>query len=101
MAQRVAEPDMKPVEGKKAILLSFDDELLLDARKSLFRKNVSIQQFVTHVFHRLSMADASAIDLLDQASKYNEEILAKEDREAISKIDPRTLYEMFEREDNK
>lgn len=89
-------------EGQnKAVLLSFDNELLLDARKALFRKNVSLQQFVAFVLHRLVLADEGAVDLLNRAVIFNEEMLTKEDREKIAKIDPRTLYEMFEREDNK
>lgn len=100
MALLWAEAEMAS-EGKKNILLSFEDELLLDARKALFRKNVSIQQFVTFALHRLVLADEAAVDLLERAAKYNQEALTHEDKAAIAKIDPRSLYDMFEREDNK
>lgn len=92
---------MPAPEGKKAILLSFDDELLLDVRKELFRKKVSVQQFVTYVFHRLVMVDDCAQKLLEGAVNYNIEALSEEEKEEISKIDPRALYDLFEREDNK
>jgi hypothetical protein len=92
---------MPAPEGKKTVLFSFDDELLLDSRKALFRKKVSLQQFVTFVFHRLTLADESAVNLLNGAAEYNEEVLSQEDKDEISKIDPRALYDLFEREDNK
>lgn len=90
---------MPAPEGKKTVLLSFDDELLLDARKALFRKNISLQQYVTYVLHRLVLADDAATDLLERAVRFNEEVIANGDKDEIVKIDAQTLYAMFEREE--
>lgn len=92
---------MSAPEGKKTVLMSFDDELLLDARKALFRKNISLQQYVTYVLHRLVLADEAATNLLDKAVRFNEEVIAQGVKEEVVKIDPQTLYAMFERDDKK
>jgi hypothetical protein len=89
-------------EGKKKnVLFSFDDDLLLDARKVLFANNMTLQQYITFVMHKLTMEDESAKDLLTKAVKFHEEslIVSKEGKEDLLKINPNNLYSFFERQE--
>lgn len=85
--------------SKKTVLLSFDDDLLLDVRKVLFRNNISFQQYITFVIHKLVLEDGSAKDLLNRAVEFNQEAISAEDKEKILKISPANLYSMFEKQD--
>lgn len=90
---------MKDSGKKKTVLLSFDDEMLIDARKVLFSRGVTIQQFVTCAFHKLTLQDPNAVAVLDETVRFAQERMTAEDKEQITKIDPRSLYELFERDD--
>lgn len=90
---------MSKVEGNKSILLSFDKDTLIDVKKILFKNNISIQQFVSHVFHLLILSDNNAIKILEETIKQNEKELDKVKMDEIMKISPTALYEMFEREE--
>lgn len=90
---------MKDSGKKKTVLLSFDDEMLIDVRKILFARGVTIQQFVTCAFHKLTLLDPNAVALLDETVRFAQEKMSVEDKEEITKIDPRSLYELFERDD--
>lgn len=89
----------KVEEKKKTVLLSFDDELLIDARKVLFKHNMTLQQYFTFVIHKLVLEDMSAKDLLGRAVKFHEESLESEEKEKVLKINTNNLYSLFERQD--
>lgn len=89
----------KVEEKKKTVLLSFDDELLIDARKVLFKHNMTLQQYFTFVIHKLVLEDLSAKDLLGRAVKFHEESLESEEKEKVLKINTNNLYSLFERQD--
>lgn len=84
---------------KKTVLLSFDDDMLIDVRKVLFTNGITIQQFVTCVFHKLSLQDPSALNILNETIRFSQESMDNQEKEGFKKMDPRTLYEMFERND--
>jgi hypothetical protein len=92
-------PVSKVEEKKKTVLLSFDDELLIDARKVLFKHNMTLQQYFTFVIHKLVLEDLSAKDLLGRAVKFHEESLESEEKEKVLKINTNNLYSLFERQD--
>jgi hypothetical protein len=89
----------KKTEGKKSVLLAFEDDLFLDAKKVLFKNNINLQQYFTFVLHRLVLEDPSAKDLLKKAVLYSEESLTTENKKEILKINVGNLYSMFERQD--
>lgn len=83
-------------EKNKNVLLSFEEELLLDARKVMFKNNMTLQQFFTFILHRLVLEDPTATDLLNKAVKFQEEKLSKENKEEIKKVNINALYSLFE-----
>lgn len=90
---------MSKKEGKTKVLLSFDNELLFDARKVLFKNNLTLQQYITFVMHKLSMEDPSAAELLDKAVAFQTQILESETKSNVLKINANNLYSLFEKED--
>lgn len=88
-----------PTETKKNVLLSFDDDLLIDARKVLFKNNMTLQQYFTFVIHRLVLADPSAADLLSKAVAFNEQSLGSEEKGKLLKISAGNLYSLFEKQE--
>ena len=89
----------KVEEKKKSVLLSFDDELLIDARKVLFKHNMTLQQYFTFVVHKLTLEDPSAKDLLGRAVKFHEDSLESVEKDKILNINANNLYSLFERQD--
>ncbi len=85
----------------KKILLAFDEQILLDARKILFSNGVTIQQFVTNAFHNLSLQKEDAMSILEDAKEKNKEIISGDDKEKIAKLDSKALYDFFEVEEKK
>lgn len=80
--------------------MSFDLDLLVDTKRVLFKKGITLQQYFTFVAHRLILEDEKAKDLLDGAAKFNQESLSREDRLSISKIDSNTFYDLFETQED-
>jgi len=87
--------------GKKNVLLSIDEELLGEARKVLFKNGSGIQQFIVYVLHKLTLEDETAVELLNKLKKFNVEVMEKENRDEVKKINSNALYEIFEEEDTK
>lgn len=85
----------------KKILLAFDEQMLLDARKILFSNGVTIQQFATNAFHRLSLQKEDAMSILEDTKEKNKEIMSGDDKEKIAKLDSKALYDFFEVEEKK
>lgn len=92
---------MSSKEGKTNVLLSFDKDLLLDARKVMFKNNLTLQQYFNFVIHKLVLEDASAKDLLERTVVFQEEILTKEQKDDFVKVNANSLYSLFEREDQR
>jgi hypothetical protein len=57
------------IEKKKNLLLSFDDKMLLQSRKILFKNNLTPQQFITYIFHQMNMGNDEVMELLEKASQ--------------------------------
>ena len=90
---------MTKEDTKRNVLLCFDEALLIDAKKVLFSSNLTLQQYITFILHKLSMEDPSAKDLLNRAVRFNEEQLSSTERKTLLKIDANNLYSLFERQD--
>jgi len=90
---------MSKQDGKKSVLLSFEDELLIDTKRVLFKNNLTFQQYITFVLHRLVLEDPSAKDLLKRAIEFNENVLSAGNREEVMKVNTGNLYSLFERQD--
>lgn len=98
MEEEQAETKMSK-ETKKNVLLSFDSDLLIDAKKILFASNMTLQQYVTFLLHRLALGDDLAKELLNNAVLFNEEQLTSEQKNEVIKVSPGNLYSLFERQD--
>lgn len=92
---------MSKKEGKTNVLLSFDNDLLLDARRVMFKNNITLQQYITFVIHKLVMEDEAAKSLLDRTVELQTQVLASENKKDLLKINANNLYSLFEKEDQK
>lgn len=90
---------MTKTQVKKPILVSFDDDLLVDTRRVLFKNNITLQQYFTFVIHKLVLEDPSAQDLLSRAVTFNEESLGDAEKDELMKISAANLYSLFEKQD--
>lgn len=87
---------------KKQILLAFDDDLLLEARRLLFKKGTTIQQFFTFVLHQLLQNDTATQQVLNDFSEFLlKENVSSEEKRKILKITAENLYSIFEEQDKK
>lgn len=87
--------------GNKHVVISIEEEMLLSARKILFREKISIQEFCSFVMHRLVLEDISARDLLNKTIKFKLTTLEKEEGIRLSNLNPNALYDFFEQQDEK
>ena len=90
---------MTKQDGKKNVLLAFEDGLMIDTKKVLFKHNLTFQQYITFVIHRLVLEDPSARDLLKRAVEFNENALDAAQKDEIKKVNTQNLYSLFERLD--
>jgi len=87
--------------GNKSVLISIEEEMLLNTRRILFREKISVQEFCSFVMHRLVLEDPSALDLLNKAIRFKLITLEKEEGIRLSKVNPNALYDFFEQQDEK
>ena len=82
---------------KKDIFLSFDEDLLLEAKRLLFKNQTTVQQFLTFVLYKIANRHDNVEFLWQELNDYLlKEALSKEEKEDILKIDSRNLYSYFE-----
>lgn len=67
--------------AKKTVLFSFDDDLILDTRRILFKKNLVPQQFITYLFHRLRLNDDLANKVMQEAAEFYQKEMLEQTRE--------------------
>ncbi len=83
---------------KTSILLSFDDEALLELRRALFRQGLSPQEFFAFIMERITLGDEHTEALLEAASRQKSVDLVKGgvDRKNINAD---SLYEAIEQQE--
>ena len=91
---------MTPKKKKKQILFSFDEEILLQLRKRLFPKGVSLQEFFTCIAERAVLHTTDFEDLLNKAQETKLNKIKEGDEEA-HQISEENLYDLFEETLNK
>lgn len=85
------------IEKKKNLLLSFDDKMLLQSRKILFKNNLTPQQFITYVFHQMNMGNDEVMELLEKASLHYVNDASENDLKNIKIINHDILYDLIEK----
>ena len=84
-------------DHKKNVLFCFEEDELLELRKILFRKGLSVQEFFVHVMHRCVMQDNEVETFYDGTQAMKEAVMLKGDKtEEIKLGDVDTLYHMIE-----
>lgn len=87
---------------KKDIFLSFDEDLLVEAKRVLFQNKTTVQQFVTFLLFKLANRHEDIEKILCQLNEHLlNEAITKEEEEAILKINSENLYSYFEDLDKK
>lgn len=84
------------IEKKRNLLLSFDESMLLESRKILFKNNLTPQQFITYIFHQMNMGNDEVMKILKDASFHYTEQLSKDDISKIKIINDDFLYKLIE-----
>lgn len=89
-------------DRKKDVFLSFDEDLLVDARKVLFRNKTTLQQFFSFILLKLSNRHEDMEKILTEFNEYSiKEAINKEQEEAILNLNSEKLYSYFEDLDKK
>jgi len=81
---------------KKSILLSFDEDLFVEGKKILFKKNLTPQQLLTFIFHESTLDNNEVMDVIDMASKHYSIRISQEERKKIKVINNDILYDIIE-----
>ncbi len=98
----VAEKKQKVHLKKKPVLLSFDEDLLLEARKIFFRRGITLQQFFAFVLHQITLKNPQIDAIMAELNEFMvKEALSSEQEQEILKISAENLYSIFEEEDKK
>ena len=85
------------IDNKKSVFCSFEEDELLELRKILFRKGLSVQEFLSHITHRCVMHDKEVETFYNGAQEIKEAVMKKgENTEEIKLGDVDTLYHMIE-----
>jgi hypothetical protein len=87
-------------QKKKNILISFDEDLFIEGKKILFRKNLTPQQLMTFIFHQASLDDDEVMEVIERASKHYSSNITKDERKKIKVINRDILYDIIEQGKN-
>lgn len=94
--------DVETDDRLKEITFRISRELLIDARKKLFKSNVSPQEFFAFILLKLTLDDDKALNLLKESSDFSKRSSTKPKREKKpSKMTSDDLYDFFEEQDKK
>lgn len=81
---------------KKSILLSFDNEALLQTRKILFKNRLSLQEFFAFICERIVLQDERIELLIEDLRKLKDEYNVKGGVDRTVKVDADSLYDAIE-----
>ena len=96
------EDELETDERLKEIKFKVSRDLLIDARKKMFKSNVSPQEFFSFMLLKLTLDDDKALNLLKESSDFSKRPSTKLKKEKNpSKLTSDDLYEFFEQEDRK
>ena len=80
---------------KKTVLLSFDDETLLQTRRFLFKNRLSLQEFFAFICERIILQDERIELLIDDLKKMKIDNNVKGGVDRV-KADANSLYDVIE-----
>lgn len=84
-------------DRKKDVFLSFDEDLLVDAKKILFKNKTTLQQFFSFILFKMSNRHEDMEKILVEFNDYClKQALSKEQEEAILNLNSEKLYSYFE-----
>lgn len=87
-----------PAKTKKIITLAFESDDLLEMRKILFKKGLSVQEFFAHFMHRCIMHDDMVEGFYDGALATKNEIMERgEDLKEVKLGDMDAMYDAIEK----
>ncbi len=88
---------MTSEQAKRSILLSFEEDDLLELRKILFRKGLSPQEFFAHIVHKCVMRDNEVETLYEGALAIKQQVIkGGTDLKDVKLDDVDALYDAIE-----
>ncbi len=87
---------------KKPLLLTFDDQELLDARKFFFENGLTVQEVFTAFVEMATTRDNILLPIINKAiDNKKEKLLGKKGEKRFKRIEADILYKTIEEENSK